>query len=355
MRRRAKNKPKGLRPGGRGFTIIEILVVVAVIGLLIALLLPAVQAVRESARRTTCTNHLKQLALATKNFVDADPRKMYPPSYVGIETTNVKRNGSTWAALLMPYLDFPAYAAAIPPNRPWGTTSGGDLKSMVVPWFFCPSRRGAMRPPGGGVPGTLDFAAQTAVDPGSCTDYAGNAGTNCQLASGYATCLVWGAAANQPNGVFLPGEITARQNAGTNNETWGWSGRLTTTSLETADGATNTILFGEKYASPDHLGEPGGAETEFDLTAGPRYADGDAFDARYPWQFVRYGTILTNSSASNPDANLNRHWGSNHSDVVNFAFCDGRVRNLTTRVDVTVLARLLDRKDGKAVDDNSFD
>ncbi len=343
-----------------GMTILELLVVIVIIAILIALLLPAIQYAREVSRRTTCQNNLRQIGFATIAFMEADTQRMYPPAYIGIDSAGVKHNGSTWCALLVPYLEMPSFSQDVPPNRPWGVPQGGDLKSMIVPAYFCPSRRSPMRQltPPTGVPGTLDFSAGTAVPPGTCTDYAGNAGSTCSEAMGYASCLVAGADTGHPNGMFLPAEIRSRMNEGTANETWTWTGRLSQTALEHADGASNVILAGEKAVELEQLGVQGGPATRFDLSAAPpQAADGDAFDARFPWHFLRYGpTLLKPRAQDQPiDPNHNRHWGSMHTGGVNFVFADGRARPLAFQIDAQVLARLLDRRDGIAVSDNALD
>jgi len=91
----------GSRPG-RGFTLVELLVVIAIIGILIALLLPAVQAAREAARRMQCSNHLKQLALGLHDYHDS--HKVFPSGAL-------VSNGLSWNVLILPYIEQgPLYA-----------------------------------------------------------------------------------------------------------------------------------------------------------------------------------------------------------------------------------------------------
>src|SRR5688500_11681391 len=80
----------------RGFTLVELLVVIAIIGVLVALLLPAVQAAREAARRTQCSNNLKQMSLASLNVED---------TYKGLPPHRTADNWPTWAAMILPYVE----------------------------------------------------------------------------------------------------------------------------------------------------------------------------------------------------------------------------------------------------------
>lgn len=137
-----------------GFTLIELLVVIAIIGILIALLVPAVQKVREAAARTQCTNNLKQIGLALQNYHSA--LKVFPPAYTrtserqsgsayGVAYPDANWNGLPgwgWGTLLLPYLDQGPLHEKMRLDLPcWATENVPHVKMKLVV-FLCPSATG---------------------------------------------------------------------------------------------------------------------------------------------------------------------------------------------------------------------
>lgn len=140
------NMPSGPAPmsaktggGGGGATIVVILAVMGIGvvvcgGILLALLLPAVQAAREAARRTQCANNLKQIALALHNYHDT--WQSFPPAYT------VDANGKplhSWRTLLLPYLEANHVYTQIDLNEPWDSPRNMAAASRMPPVFRCPS------------------------------------------------------------------------------------------------------------------------------------------------------------------------------------------------------------------------
>ena len=137
------------------FTLVELLVVIAIIGLLVALLLPAVQAARESARRTECGNNLKQLGLAFHLFHDSHQR--FPPAYESISmpgrpfgpphpTTRDSAPGWAWGMLILPYLEQQSLQHSFDRKLPCWHESNAAAARMQIDVFLCPSASGTQQP-----------------------------------------------------------------------------------------------------------------------------------------------------------------------------------------------------------------
>lgn len=130
------DSPRRRRPA---FSLVELLVVIAIIGILIALLLPAVQAAREAARRSQCQNNLRQWGLALANYQTAIG--VYPPSFCQVPFTVLSGNNGSWsiAGRLLPYIEQSAAYERVRLDLAWDAQSATGIPTLRIPPLLCPS------------------------------------------------------------------------------------------------------------------------------------------------------------------------------------------------------------------------
>ncbi len=290
-----------------GFTLIELLVVIAIIAVLIALLVPAIQKVREAAARTQCVNNMRQIALACHNFHDTN--KAFPQ---GVNYTYPYYYFS-WMAQLLPFMEQNGLwnqATAYANNTndwPWGPPNNPGL-AAIVPNYTCP----------------MDPRSLVAMDAKgylvAFTSYLGNSGTH-----------------GNPN----PGQTTV-----------GYDGVLFWTSrirfADITDGSSNTFLAGERPPSADLWFGWWFAGGGFDYSG-----VGDVLMGYNEVQYAQAmgcATTYANYQAGNLTNNCDQaHWWSLHSGGANFAFCDGGVRFIAYATSPTTLEALASRNGGEVV------
>lgn len=298
-----------------GFTLVELLVVIAIIGILIGMLLPAVQMVRESARRVTCINNMKQLGLAIQNYEGI--KEQIPPARA--------RDGFlTWPVYLMPYLELQNLHDRLELDRPY-VDQDPEILKIGMAMMTCPSRRS----------GTNISLSEANGDPvGAVGDYAGNAGT-----SEFFPYDDWANFDVPVDGVINSGYAKFNPIQG---------GRLMRGEKsrykfrDVSDGLSSTIFLGEKAVNDQYQQQPGG------------WGDGCIYNGNEPGTFMRlggYGFLLASTSHFGaPGPGAIPIFGSSHTQVVNFVFGDGHVANLSISTDEETLRRLCSRKDGMVVE-----
>lgn len=150
-----------------GFTLVELLVVIAIIGILVALLLPAIQAAREAARRSQCSNNLKQLGLGLHNYHDT--HAWFPPGVLanGLNAGTTPPTNMSWMPMLLPFIEQSALHEQLLPYMVTRASSNfpSELMNSVIPPLMCPSDPAAPKtglihgdstPPGGNPPDNND-------------------------------------------------------------------------------------------------------------------------------------------------------------------------------------------------------
>lgn len=315
-----------------GFTLVELLVVITIIGILIALLLPAVQAAREAARRLQCSNNLKQLSLGV--LVHEQARGIFPdggesswaaadqrsdPSNVAdrqpgeVPTVAPKQNWS-WIYQITPFIE---------QDNVWRMASVTQIMKTQIPVVWCPSRFG---------PRLNTIPAYSWVGYRAMTDYAGNGGINTTGTNG------WGMLGN---GLDAP--ICRRPDPTQSDR--GSSVRM----ADITDGTSNTLLAGEKCFN---VGLASQAQTDDDSG----WIDG------WDWDNIRWGYYPPqpdwndgDSAASDlGNAPLHAAFGSSHPGSFNASLCDGSTRAISYSISLEAFKRLSSRNDGKTIDGKDF-
>jgi prepilin-type N-terminal cleavage/methylation domain-containing protein/prepilin-type processing-associated H-X9-DG protein len=364
----------GVSPARRGFTLVELLVVIAIIGILIALLLPAVQAARESARRSQCSNNMKQLALGLHHFAEARKGRFLSSSWngrdfadfgiavnAGIPTANIRHN---WVPFVLPYIEqqalFERYDFSINWHQqtalaPFSPTTDITVTLVQIQNLLCPSTTTKNR-------FHHDFATPTIIY-GAAIDYAPVKGVDASLETAGFTDLLGNAIARR-------GMMVADANAIANKPR---------NIADCLDGTSNTIAVAEVAGRPG-LWRAGKQipHSQFD----PPRATADTNGGDIPggaWAEQQNGFLLNGSSTDGTlkpglcGVNCCNNYAigpggtptsggrsyddgeiySFHPAGANVALADGSVRFLQKSISIRILARLCTASGGEAADAGS--
>jgi prepilin-type N-terminal cleavage/methylation domain-containing protein len=354
----------GPRRAVRGFTLVELLVVIAIIGVLVALLLPAVQAAREAARRGQCANQVKQMMLSMHNHESA--KKAFPSGGIGPwplidnyltgpggSPFGPDKQGLSWAFQILPYLEG---------QQVYNIKTNAQLESTAVPMYSCPSRRPPTKHP---VHNTylMDYAAavpsQTRAQRTTVVNWLGP-----NPAWGIIGCALsgdgqfWGSGngtlrfetdmtapnlTSLPNyvgymGVIVRSEYCASCPAA--NRNLNFYSRIGFEQI--TDGSSNTLVLGEKRLQPSNY-EVG------DWHDDKGWADGWDPDT------LRSTHCQPSADQDMPDGTPGKNslpyaFGGAHVALFNAGFADASVRPIRFDVDVDLLNRLGHRSDDEEID-----
>lgn len=317
------------KPVDRAFTLVELLVVIAIIGILVSLLLPAVQSAREAARMAQCKNNLKQIGLAARSHTTT--HGYFPSSGWGFKWIGDPNRGfgtkqpGGWIYNSLPYMEQQnIYDLGLGAT---GTTLLAELSKQhasPLSTMNCPSRRMTkLYPPINGTAFAYNTDNSTMC---AKTDYGVNGGESVQTHAGPEN-----ANATEP---VLPTSWSIYNHSGMSH---------VISQVRTAhvlDGLSNTYWAGEKQLMPDHY------ET------GANGADNGSMYQGHDWDNMRW----TAEPPRRDQAGVNEYdsFGSAHAGGVNFVMCDGSVQTINYSINADTHRRLGNRKDGQPVDMGSL-
>jgi prepilin-type N-terminal cleavage/methylation domain-containing protein len=348
----------------RGFTLVELLVVIAIIGILVALLLPAIQAAREAARRSQCQNNLKQIGLAILNHENsrsvfptgggdiwpyiehylADTETVSDPTKRRGPPNGPERQGLSWAYQILPYLEEGALR---------DLTTQARLNDALVTIYFCPSRRAPRRVQDAAAGQSasqwgLDYAAIVPArdDPATpefdavlndIPSFYGckNCNTKLSLLSSAHKPLVAGIIVRTP--CYLGPIPSCLPNPNM---------LPPTKAQQITDGLSKTLMISEKRLKPS-LYDVG------DWCDDRGWTDGWDPDTVRTTSFP-FGKDRDDTPGTDEHDTLCRGIGAAHSAGVHAAFGDGTVRTISYDVSIAVLNRFVHRSDGSSVDESTL-
>jgi len=352
-----------MRPSNRvrsAFTLIELLFVIAIIAILIGLLVPAVQKVRQAAARAQCSNNLKQLGLACHSY--HDQYKVLP---IG-ESNDDNRNWG-WGTMILPYIEQATLFNQLQPliviwyvpgpNTGYGQALGFDVDNLntsnpcnivsynntntiltgaTIPEFMSPSDVWPKFTTGIGNNNSLIQK----------TNYFGNLGTDI-YSNGTGNLNTWG----PPTGANWTGVLMQSNN---NNSTWAWS------LLQIKDGTSNTALLGEATANANVTGTYSGGNLQTDGGFGWYHYESTRAFAVWPGgnpsfqgqgAQCNYFKFMDGRYPINTQTGPVADWcfSSGHGPGANFVFCDGSVHFVSSEVDPITYSALGTRNGGEVL------